>query len=154
MKFRRLATAVAVTSLCLSTPGMATRPHGEIEAGLRSWRDRQAIAELVRWYERWLDGLRVQSETPFTGPECPGHWAIPTSLVWRESRCTNARSSRSSAGGPYQTLQGSSDWGLRTAGLAQYVGTPPEHLPLWVQHRVAAALWRNTPCHWAPNRWC
>lgn len=155
MKIRKAIATSAVAMACLSTPATAARPYGEIEAALRSYRDRQAIAELVTWYRRWLDGLRAQSETPFTGPECDGRWAIPTSIVWRESRCQQtARSPISTAGGAYQMLRASRDWALATAGLGRYVGTPAEHLPLWVQHRAAAALWDDSPCHWAPNAWC
>lgn len=158
--FRRLVTSIVVVAV-LSAPSPASSAAfpGEIRSALRSRSDIAAIQELVDAYHAWLEGLRRQAEqrraTPFAGPECAGRWAIPTSIVWRESRCTyTARNPSSTAGGAYQMVRASRDWALRAAGLGQWVGTPAEHLPAWVQDRAAAALWRNSPCHWAPNPWC
>lgn len=116
--------------------------------------DRRAIAELVAAYRAWLAGLAV---VPFTGPECPGRWAVPTQVVWRESRCRfDVRNPLpgSTAGGAYQMVARSRDWALRASGNARWVGTPAELLPPRVQHEAAHALWQDSPCHWAPNAWC
>lgn len=155
MRIRSLVASVIVALSFLSTPAAAVPQYGEIPAAMREYRDREAIRELVVVYRRWLAGLRAMSVTPFVGSDCPGRWAIPTSIVWRESRCqSTARNPSSSAGGAYQMVSRSRDWALRSAGLNQYVGTPAEALPLWVQHAAAHQLWLNSPCHWAPNQWC
>lgn len=157
MNVRRKAAAVAVVVGSFMAPaGAVSGPSfREPAAALRAYRDRQAIRELVRAYRRWLAALRAQSATPFTGPECPGRWAIPTILVRRESACRyDVRNPSSSAGGAYQMVSRSRDWALRASGNEQWVGTPAEYLPPRVQDEAAHALWLNSPCHWAPNPWC
>ena len=144
---RRVATTVAaLLTLTFVTPATAQRRPQLTRA------DWQAIAQLANAWQRWITALTV---TPYTGPECPGRWAIPTSIVWRESRCQfNVRNPSSSAGGAYQMISSSRDWALRQAGLGSWAGTPAEQLPAWVQHAAAHQLWSNSHCHWAPNPWC
>lgn len=110
-------------------------------------------------FQNWIDAVGNRGDyntgdgQRFTGPECAGEWAIPTEIVWRESRCTNAENPTSSASGYYQQLDSSYSTAVRAAGLGQYAGHAA-WAPRWVQDEAAEWLWANSPCHWAPNRWC
>lgn len=88
-------------------------------------------------------------------PTCPGRFAIPESIVWRESRCQRmAKNKNSTASGPYQMIRGSFGTAVRSIGLPKYEGMLAMEAPLSVQSAAAAWLWADSPCHWAPNRWC
>lgn len=148
-KNQKILGLITATTLLFGAANVADASRQPRSSAIRNW---QAISELVEAWQRWITAV---TQTPYTGSECEGRWAIPTSIVWRESRCQpTARNPHSTAGGAYQMIASSRDWALRASGNEEWVGTPAEYLPLRVQHSAAAALWRNSPCHWAPNPWC
>lgn len=148
---RRVLATLALATTLIAGPAAHADPARQARPPTRA--DWAAIARLGAAWQAWLAGLAA---TPYTGPECPGRWAIPPRLVFRESRCLFhvVNQQGSSAAGAYQMIRSSLTWALDAAGLPEWIGTPGAQLPPWVQHRAAAALWANSPCHWAPNPWC
>jgi hypothetical protein len=159
---RKTATAIALAlTVTMTTPAHA-RITPDAPAALtrraahhRLLRDWWAIGVLVAQFQSWIAALPDPAPTyPFTGPECPGTWPIPTSIIWRESHCNpTAENPTSTASGFAQMIDQSWRWAARQAGISDY-GGHASWAPLAAQKAAAAELWADSPCHWAPNAWC
>lgn len=108
------------------------------------------IYKLTESIQRFIDKEpQLKENTPW-GPTytnkqlCPGEWAIPVDLVWRQSRCERqVQNPTSSAGGPYQVVQQLVNNYAVCHGRNDIVGINAAKLSYEDQDRVASWTWQG-----------